>query len=257
VPPFANVLRLDHAGSSQYAALIARLRAGERLAHGLAVVSGSGTGFQGFHGRSWEAVPGNVHLSLHLAPDRPIERFESVFMALAAVSVLEAIDAAPGLADLAAIRWVNDVLIRDAKVAGVLAHTQTRGATVTAVVLGIGINVETAPLVPPTPFVPRAASLRDFAPRPAAVERESVLTMLLAALERNYALLLSEGYGPIVERYRARSLVLGRSVVVSADHPDQRLDPVARGRVTAIGDGLELHLEGEPKPVWRGRLLVE
>jgi BirA family transcriptional regulator, biotin operon repressor / biotin---[acetyl-CoA-carboxylase] ligase len=245
-----------HARGSQYERLIRLARAGVALPHGLACVARSGTGLQGFHGRGWAAAPGNIHLSVHLAPGREIPRFESVFMALAAVAVVETIDAVAGLAGRARIRWVNDVLIDGAKVAGVLAHTQTRGATVTSVVLGIGLNVETRPEVRPTPFVPRAAALRGFVPSDPPPALREVLWLLLRRLEANYRRLLADGYGPIVERYRGRSEVLGREVFVSADTPDEVPHLLAAGRVARIGDGLELHLEGRAQPVTRGRLLL-
>lgn len=256
-PPLFQLHRLPHAPTSRYDAVIRRLRAGESLPHGLAILSGSGDGFQGFHGRGWAALPGNLHLTVHLAPGRAIERFESVFLALAAVAVVDAIDQSPGLAGVAGIRWVNDVLVSGAKVGGVLAHTQTRGSTVTSVVLGIGLNVEVTPEVAPTPFVPRVGSLRGFAPAPAAVRLEPVLQALLGALQRRYEELLAEGWPPIVARYRERSLLLGRRVTISADDPDQCVRPLASGRVTGIGDGLELHLEGLEKGIWQGRVVQE
>ena len=40
-------------------------------------------------------------------------------------AVVDALDAVPGLEGRARIKWVNDILIGDAKVAGILAYTQT------------------------------------------------------------------------------------------------------------------------------------
>jgi BirA family transcriptional regulator, biotin operon repressor / biotin---[acetyl-CoA-carboxylase] ligase len=256
LPFWTHIVVADRARGSQYERLIALARAGVRLPHGLACVALSGDAFQGFHGRSWVGARGNLHLSVHLAPRRPIERFESVFLALSALSAAEAIDTVPGLAGRARLRWVNDIVIDEAKVGGVLAHTQSRGAEVTGVILGIGINVEVTPDVAPTAFVPSAGSLRDHAPDARAARLAEVFRAVLAALARNYSLLLDLGYAPLVARYRARSSVLGREVVVSDDTPDQVPHVVAAGRVTAIGDGLELILDGGARLVRGGRLVV-
>lgn len=170
-PLWRHLLVSGFASASQYDRLIRLARAGVEMPNGVACVTRTGSGFQGFQGRSWAGSPGNLHLTVHLAPQRPIERFETVFVALAAVSVVEAIDLVPGLEGLARItriKWVNDVLLHGAKVAGVLAYTQTRGAMVTSAVLGIGLNVETTPLVRRTAFVPAVGSLREFAPDPTA-----------------------------------------------------------------------------------------
>jgi BirA family transcriptional regulator, biotin operon repressor / biotin---[acetyl-CoA-carboxylase] ligase len=245
-----------HSSGSQYERLIGLVRQGASVPHGLACVARTGSGFQGFRGRSWQGCAGNLHLTVHLAPGCAIRRFESVFLALAAVSVVDAIDEVPGLRGRAGIKWVNDVLIAGAKVAGVLAHTQTRGATVGSVVLGIGINVETRPEVAPTPFVPRAASLRDHAPEPASVGLREVLSGVLRSLERNFRLLLSDGYHPLVERYRARSVVIDEEVEISADEADGVPRILRSGRVERIGDGLELWLAGQRDPVVGGRLIL-
>jgi biotin-[acetyl-CoA-carboxylase] ligase BirA-like protein len=251
-----HLLVSGRASGSQYERLIRLAPVGAGVPHGVACIARTGSEFQGFRGRSWVGSPGNLHLSVHLAPQQPIARFESVFMALAAVSVVEAIEALPGLAGRARIKWVNDVLIDGAKVAGVLAHTQTRGATVTSVVLGIGLNVETTPAVRATAFVPAVASLREFAADPASLRLDEVLHRVLHALDRNYRILLSEGYAPLVERYRARSAVLDEEVLISSDDADEVPRVLAAGRVVAIGDGLELRLAGHPTPVTRGRLIL-
>ncbi len=253
---WCHLLVTGFAAASQYERLIRLARTAAGIPHGVACVARTGCGFQGFHGRSWQGAAGNLHLTVHLAPDRPIERFESVFLALAALATIEALDAVPGMKGLARIKWVNDMLVHGAKVAGVLAHTQTRGATVTSVVLGIGINVESTPVVPPTAFVPAAGSLRDFATAPDAVGVPAVLWGVLRAIERNYRLLLEEGYRPLVDRYRERSAVLGEEVVISSDDAAEVPHVLAAGRVVAIGEGLELRLAGRAEPITKGRLIL-
>lgn len=256
LPGWRRILASDFAHGSQYDRLI-QLARGTTLPDRVACVARAGTGFRGFRGRSWSASPGNIHLAVHLAPDRPIARFETVFTALAAVAVAETVDTVPGLAGQARIKWVNDVLVRDAKVAGVLAYTQTRADTVTSVVLGIGLNVETTPAVERSAYVPAAACLRDFAPDPAA-STAPVLEVLLRALDRLYGEVLEVGHGAIMERYRARSAVLGRDVTIWADDGGLDVSPhvLASGRVTAVGDGLELYLNGRSEPITKGRLIM-
>lgn len=256
VPLWRYVVVSGFSPSSQYERLIGLARDRAPLPDGLACVARTGDGFRGFRGRSWIASPGNVHLTVHLAPERPIERFETVFMALAAVSVVEAVDSVVGMTGRAGIKWVNDVLVEGRKVAGVLAYSQTKGDQVTCVVLGIGLNVERVPIVPPTPFVPGVAALRSFATDPKRVRAGDVLAELLRAIERNYRVLLREGYEPIIDRYRARSIILGRNVHISRDDPDEVPRIFASGRVQSITDGLELQLSGIERPVNHGRLIL-
>jgi BirA family biotin operon repressor/biotin-[acetyl-CoA-carboxylase] ligase len=178
-------------------------------------------------------------------------------MVLAAVSVVDAIDSVDGLEGKAGIKWVNDILLEHAKVAGVLAYTEGAGMSIDAAVLGIGLNVETTPSVVGTPFVPSVGSLRDHASDPEACTQRTVFESLLAALDRNYQLLLDGKTDELFERYRQRSVVLGREVKVCVDDASSPPKTIAAGRVEAIDDSLQLHLVGVDEPVTRGRLILE
>jgi BirA family biotin operon repressor/biotin-[acetyl-CoA-carboxylase] ligase len=257
LPAWTHLFLAAHSARSQCDQLIALSRNGHRLPDRTACVARTGGGFHGFKGRSWAAAPGNVHLAVHFAPGRPIERFEVAFTILAALSVVDAIDGLPGMKHRPGIRWVNDIVLNDAKVGGVLAYTQTQGQTVTSAVLGVGLNVEVTPAVEPTPFVPAVSSLRDLAGDGPSISLRILLGRLLDALRSNYELLLQSGYQPLLERYRRHSTVTGRHCTVCTEESDLVADVVAAGRLTAIGDGLELHLEGYEAPFTRGRLLVE
>jgi biotin-[acetyl-CoA-carboxylase] ligase BirA-like protein len=252
-----DILARDIAPFSQYDALVRHIRGGGRVPDMLACVAGAGTGFHGFRGRAWNALPGNIHLTVHFAPDRSLAGFDTVFTAFAAVAVTDAINALPGFEDRARIKWVNDVLLEGRKVAGVLAWTQTRGSIVSDVVLGIGLNVEATPAVERSPFVPAAASLTELAPAGIDLRLPRVLHTLLVTLHDNYRRVLDDGTAFILERYRERSAVLGEVVTIHAEEEGtdgQSARVLASGRVEAIGDGLELHVSGHPVPVTRGRL---
>jgi BirA family transcriptional regulator, biotin operon repressor / biotin---[acetyl-CoA-carboxylase] ligase len=245
----------DHAPTSQYDAMIQLIRGGFDVPDGVACAARTGRGMHGFRGREWHALDGNIHLTVHFAPDRPIERFESAFTALAAVAAAEAAESVPGLSGRVRIKWVNDVLVDGRKVGGVLAYTQTREHVVTSVVLGIGLNVEATPVVDRSEFVPAVSSLRDAADDPGDVRIGPVLYALLDAVRRNYATLLADGPEPLLAAYRQRSAVLGEVVTILADDLSTSAI-IATGRVAAIGDGLELYLEGRDEPVTRGRLVL-
>lgn len=248
---------VESAPRSHYDLLIELARGGNALPDGVLCLAESGDKFHGFKGRAWAACPGNIHLSAHLAPGRPIAQYGVGFTILAAVSVADTIDSIPGLNARAGIRWVNDILIEGSKVCGVVAYTQTVNGTVSAAIIGIGLNVETKPSVAPTPFVPRAGALRDFASDPSAITQGLVFDKLIRTLDRNYRLLLDGKNGILLDRYRERSLILGRQVTICSDESGSESEIIAAGRVRGIGENLELFLEGASKPVWRGRLILE
>jgi biotin-(acetyl-CoA carboxylase) ligase len=161
-----------------------------------------------------------------------------------------------GLTEKGGIKWVNDILLGGAKVAGVLAYTQSQGDAVTSAVLGLGINAETTPAVQPTPFVPEVACIQDFVLSGTTGIREKMFKHVLQTLADNYDRLLRDGFSSLLERYRARSVIVGREVTICADRRDGRVEVLAEGRVRSIGDNLELLLEGHPRPIREGRLVL-
>ena len=248
---------VEHAPRSHYDLLIELARGGSGLPDGVLCLAGSGDRFHGFKDRPWSACPGNVHLSAYLAPARPIAQYGVGFTILAAVSVVDAIDSIPGFNARAGIKWVNDILIEGSKVCGVVAYTQTANGTVSAAIIGMGLNVETTPSVEPTLFVPRVAALRDFASDPSAITQALAFDKLIRALDSNYRLLLEGRNRVLLDRYRERSLILGRKVSIRLDEAGFESETFAAGRVRDIGENLELILEGVSQPVWKGRLILE
>lgn len=246
----------EAARRSQYDILIDLRKRGCKLPNGTLCVAGSGDNFHGHRGRAWVGLPGNIHLCVYLSPQQKIECFNNGLTILAAVSALDAIDSVKGLKNVPMIKWVNDILIDGAKVCGVLAHTQTQGEVVTDVVLGIGLNVESSPTIEPTPFVPRTAALRDFVDDPQACNAAIVFERLLQVTERNYRSLLSGGYLEILNRYRRRSLVIGKEVIIASEGAGDEFREMVRGKVIGIGDNLELIMDGAAAPIHQGRLIL-
>jgi biotin-[acetyl-CoA-carboxylase] ligase BirA-like protein len=256
VPGWTQVLIRNSAPASQYDLLIQLLRAHHPIPDGTACLAVEGANFHGFRGRTWSALPGNIHLAAHLAPSRRIEQFATVFTALAAVSLVEAIQGLPELHDRVAIKWVNDILVDGAKVGGVLAHTQSSGQHVDAVVLGLGLNVEATPRVDRSAFVPKVGSLRDFVKDPGSASVSATVRLLLRRLSENYRSVLAYGHVPIMDKYRSYSAVVGEEVTICSEPESRPTRIIAAGRVRAVGDNMELYIAGRPEPVTNGRLLL-
>ncbi len=248
-------LLVEEAPASQYDLMVEMSGREQELPDGIICLAGAGCNFHGQRGRPWAALPGNIHLTAYLSPKRPIHRFHIGFSLLAAVSMIEAIDSLKSLTGRAKIKWVNDILIDGAKVAGFLATTSSSGNSVSSAVLGIGLNVETAPRFEGDAFVPKAASLRDFMPSPGGCSQKEILLQLLHDLDNNYRLLLSGRSDRLLDTYRRRSIVVGRRVKIMSDAPTGPSKELAAGRILAIGENLELFLDGVKDPVTRGRLV--
>jgi len=92
---------------------------------------------RGRRGRRWHSPAGSGALfSLALPMRRPVRELGglSIVAGVAAVRALRALGAGE-----ASLKWPNDLLVRGAKLGGILVETRARGAG-SAAVVGIGIN---------------------------------------------------------------------------------------------------------------------
>jgi BirA family biotin operon repressor/biotin-[acetyl-CoA-carboxylase] ligase len=143
-----------------------------------------------FH-REWISTPGeNLLFSVLLFPPFPEEQIPLLNF-LASLSVASAVGSYPGLR--AQLRWPNDVYIDGKKVCGILAER-----TGTAVVLGIGVNVNQSTF---PDGVPNATSLATSSGY--QLERDRLLHILLRELDDQYARALREGFNGIMNDWRA------------------------------------------------------
>lgn len=217
----------------------------------------TGEGFHGQRERAWEALSGNLHVSARRCLDLPLERVGHVLTAVPALAVVDVLRRLPGL-EGAGVKWVNDIVVRGAKIAGVIVRTHLAGDRFEGAVFGVGLNVAQAPALAGDAFVGRATSVRDELASPAGSACSGRLLRDLARTLRDRSEQLErEGPEPLVEDYRRCSSVVGREGVVYEDRLDGSPGAVlARGRVLAIGPGLELWMEGRDVPLTRGRLSI-
>jgi BirA family biotin operon repressor/biotin-[acetyl-CoA-carboxylase] ligase len=148
-----------------------------------------------------------LYMSVLLRP--PLKASDAVFVtAAAAVAVAEAIEHVSGRS--ADIKWVNDVFLDGKKVCGILAEGSVGAdGQLSHVALGIGVNVAPPPSGFPEGLQDIACAVFDHnAPRDARARLAAeILARLLCYrdLERR----------AFLPGYRSRSLVTGKSVMVS------------------------------------------
>lgn len=253
---------VDEAPGSQYDALRKLDPAG--LPGSVACLAAAGSGFHGHHGRTWQTVRGNLHLSTCCDPDLDAASCGLAMTTLPAVAVLDALDATGPWTHEPGIKWVNDILIEDLKVAGVLTATQSFRGRLSSLTLGIGLNVENTPAVPASPCVPKTGCVRElFAGEVEQTPTTGILLRkVLAALGSRLDTVRDSGPTGLVDHYRSRSLVVGRKVAIWPDQsepstrPDAGNEPIALGVVRGIGPDLSLMLEGYAEPIRCGRLAL-
>jgi BirA family transcriptional regulator, biotin operon repressor / biotin---[acetyl-CoA-carboxylase] ligase len=135
------------------------------------------TAGRGRLGRQWLAAPGTSLLfSINLRPAVPTHRLPELSV-VAGRSCAEAIREVTGL--MPGIKLPNDLLVGGRKLAGILAEARDD-----RVVLGIGINVNTAPDELPRDVDHEPTSLLAEVGVP--IDRAPLLAAILLELERRY-----------------------------------------------------------------------
>jgi len=194
---------------------------------GLVILTDSQTAGKGRRGRHWLDVPGcNVLMSVLLRPLFPPHL-------LVMITSLAVVDAIADICQVEAeIKWPNDVLIEDRKVAGILIETSHDSSGNMVAVAGIGVNVngsveELAKYSSiQVPLTAIATTLESACGH--KVSREVFIARLLQYIEKSYFALQHEIAGLsdvgtvnkesftllMRERWRSQLATLGRTVIV-------------------------------------------
>jgi biotin-[acetyl-CoA-carboxylase] ligase BirA-like protein len=166
---------------------------------------------KGTRGRTWFSPNGGLYLSLIVRP--PIAAGEAPRITL--MTSVAAAEALLSLADMpVAVKWPNDILVGGKKLAGILAEMSTNADLVDYIVVGLGLNVNTAAEDFPVPLGGRATSL--LVETGGRIPRVRVARAFLEHFEKCYDQLSNEGFDPVLRRWRALSNVFGRQVRIEA-----------------------------------------
>ncbi len=215
-----TILHYDTIDSTNTKALDqARTGAGE----GLCIVARQQTAGRGRHGRTWISEKGSgLYLSIVLRPKLEV-RFLPLITLMTGVAVYDT------LAELGLkpdIKWVNDILVNEKKICGILAET-TEAADGIAVVVGIGINLNSSSF--PSEIAETATSIETEIGRNVALE--DLLARCTRYFEYFYGILNGDGgHRAILDEWRRRSSYFsGRAVRVALKNET----------ITGTTDGLE------------------
>jgi len=191
---------------STNADLIARLRAGEVVPDGYWLRAEMQTGGKGRSGRTWISPPGNLYAStvINLAANDPPPQTLALAMGLA---VHEQVTESLMMRDHphVMIKWPNDVLVRGAKVAGILLERCGD-----AIVAGMGINIAFAPEIAGRETACLSVLNMKYHANP-----DYALTFLAPRVATALARWRSEGLAPLLQRWSKAALPVGSPLSVN------------------------------------------
>ncbi len=210
----------------------AKRQAEEGAPDGTVVWARSQTAGRGRRARQWVSPPGNLYCSILVRPAQTSSAVAAQYSFIAALAAFDALEAA-GAGRGLAVKWPNDLLLNQCKVAGILLESSLIGErTVDWIVAGVGVNLTSHPEVE----APIAAS--DLAAEgcvvPAAGE---LLSALVAAFDRWQRCWVGQGFEPVRDTWLTRAMGRGKPVRVELE------GEAIEGRFADLAPGGELIVE--------------
>ena len=193
---------------------------------GAVVFAESQTKGRGRLGRKWIS-PGRKGLwfSVLLRPDLRPQETTQLTVAFA-TALRRAIQSETGLRP--EIKWPNDIVIGEKKVAGILTELNAELDRVRHVILGIGVDVNLGAGEFPPELRKLATSLKIESGR--MISRAELATAILRELDSDYARICGGGFAEVADEWQEHCKTIGRQVTIQIG--ERRI----RGRAESLDD---------------------
>lgn len=189
----------------------AKQLAAQGAPHGTVLIADRQTGGRGRLGRNFHSPGGvGVYMSVILRPQCPPDKLMHLTCA-AAVAMCDAVEAAAGFRP--GIKWTNDLVAENRKLAGILTEMALDSATglVSYAIIGIGINCCQRIADFPEELRFFAGSLSMIAGRP--ISRSLLAKAMMEALHQMSTRLLDPSADTMAQ-YRKDCITLGKEISV-------------------------------------------
>ncbi len=160
--------------------------------------------------RYWHSPAGvGIYCSIVLRPKVRAAKAQ-VLTLVAGVAVAKAVSLKTSLSPQ--IKWPNDILVNDKKIAGILLESKATTVGIDHAVIGVGVNVNHTPADLPEQLLVLASSLRmELGEK---VKRDPLIAQIFLEMESLYDRLQQEDSAVILEQWRSFSATLGQRVRV-------------------------------------------
>lgn len=173
---------------------------------GTVVIARTQSHGRGRFDRRWTSPEGGIYLSLIVRPNVASENV-SLLSLVAALVVARTIDV---FGVRARIKWPNDILVNNKKIAGILLESEIKGGKIEYVIIGIGINLNSDVSQLPQDIRDQSTSMKSE--KGISIDYHKFLTVLLHQFEFFYALFRKESYKKIIDEWKKNTDTLGHSV---------------------------------------------
>lgn len=165
---------------------------------------------KGRNGRVWESQEGNLFVSVIVPKTASLEEMSqlSFVSSLALYYSISSIFQNYSEQSSITLKWPNDVLVNDKKVAGILL--ETAGANSEYVVVGVGVNVKKCPMIQGKNITSLFDEGLHF------LDSSEVLNRFMTYFYKYYQLWIADQFIEIREKWLKRSKGLGQIITVDS-----------------------------------------
>jgi len=188
---------------------------------------------RGRFGRKWISKPGDsLLMTIFLRPKIPPAHATSLLhvLALSVVGLLKDHQIN------ALLRWPNDVVVKEKKIAGLLADASFQGSQLSDVIISVGLNVNQD--IPELEKIDRPATSIFVE----CGRREKPVTLvppLLSHFDRLYELFTRDGFTSLIDEWRQKQMLIGKRVRLEIG------TEFFEGRIVSFGDDCSIAVEND------------
>ena len=188
------------------------------------------TAGKGRAGKSWFSPAGkNLLASVILRPERDVEVSQKIVLAVADIiicSLSDYLEEHEKKKLKFEVKWPNDILYDKKKIAGILTQSILQGKKIDALIVGIGININTEQNEFPDELRSKATSLHSILGGK-TVDINDILIKLINNFEKKYIKLERTNYEGVVESWKKNCYSIGSEIVIEMPR---------KGKIKAVFD---------------------
>ncbi len=236
-----KIYYFDTVDSTQSFALKLALKSHE---NGTLIVAKQQTHGRGRQNRKWVSPEGGIWLSILLKPNFEVSQV-SLFPMLVSLALAIAIENTFGLEPR--LKWPNDVMLDNKKVAGILVDAAVESNQISYLVIGVGINFKIKQSTITKIVKGSNYGITTLVGKKTHVDPVTFLQAFLVELEKLYNKLIANNVSGIKNNWEKRSSTIGKNVKISTPNG------YVRGRAIGIDNDGALLVSNKGKTQ---RLLV-
>ena len=190
------------------------------IEEGTLVIAEEQTAGRGRFDRTWHSSSGkNLTFSVIIRPNIIPQRI-GILSLYAGLAVTEAVQELSNIPP--ACKWPNDVLVNGKKLCGILSEAVFSGTQISAVIIGIGLNVNQTEF--PNALESTATSMTLECSK--IFDRFHVLANVLEKLEHLYTFIQTNQLEEILQRWQSHTIMFGKEVTIKQH--GQRVNGIAQ-----------------------------